>query len=280
MKARTSSQGRAGSGRLRSGPLSSESAGGFPRALWNRWRVGLLSLAIHVVLFAVAATVVLAPPDDPAGAGRVAEVEVETGDFEESTAEPLESAALPDVVLPPLPKDVFAPELPPEEPPVDTEFDASTDAGPDFRIEGPDLPATIRRVAPVVRPGRRDEQRPEEPPAPTPPPRPVPPRPVNEKSPPPPRSTRPPVLVDTRGGEVAYPSLARRRGYEGSVVVRLLVSRTGVVDKVEVVESSGYRVLDRAAAQAVKRWLFRPALDRGRPVPYPLRHKFRFRLTE
>ncbi len=64
-----------------------------------------------------------------------------------------------------------------------------------------------------------------------------------------PRSAAPP----------AYPDEARRRGWQGRVVLRAHVSAEGTVTAVEVVESSGYAVLDAAAAAAVRGWIFYPA---------------------
>lgn len=56
-----------------------------------------------------------------------------------------------------------------------------------------------------------------------------------------------------------YPSLARRRGYQGTVVMEVLVDREGRVQDLRLYQSSGHEVLDRAAMQAVKGWLFEPA---------------------
>lgn len=56
-----------------------------------------------------------------------------------------------------------------------------------------------------------------------------------------------------------YPQRAKQRGWEGSVLLRLLVDAQGRVADVEIVESSGHDVLDEAAAEAVRAWRFRPA---------------------
>jgi protein TonB len=56
-----------------------------------------------------------------------------------------------------------------------------------------------------------------------------------------------------------YPLVARRRGYEGRVVLDVLVDREGRVRDLSVSQSSGHGVLDRAATKAVKDWLFEPA---------------------
>lgn len=57
----------------------------------------------------------------------------------------------------------------------------------------------------------------------------------------------------------AYPEAARRWGYEGRVVVAVRVSAAGKPLAADVAESSGYRILDQAAARTIRRWRFRPA---------------------
>lgn len=56
-----------------------------------------------------------------------------------------------------------------------------------------------------------------------------------------------------------YPERARRRGHEGRVVLAVTVTATGEPVSVEVADSSGYPLLDRAALRAVRRWRFHPA---------------------
>jgi len=57
-----------------------------------------------------------------------------------------------------------------------------------------------------------------------------------------------------------YPSLARRKGYEGTVVLEALVDRNGRVSDLRVLKSSGYPILDRSAIASVKEWLFEPGM--------------------
>lgn len=57
----------------------------------------------------------------------------------------------------------------------------------------------------------------------------------------------------------AYPLLARRRGDQGKVMLRVLVNAGGAADKIEIRSSSGSSLLDDAALEAVKRWRFVPA---------------------
>jgi protein TonB len=57
----------------------------------------------------------------------------------------------------------------------------------------------------------------------------------------------------------AYPAMARRLGVQGTVRLRVLVSAAGLAEKVELKESSGSDMLDRAAQEAIRRWRFVPA---------------------
>ncbi len=55
-----------------------------------------------------------------------------------------------------------------------------------------------------------------------------------------------------------YPRTARRRGAQGTVMLSVYVDTRGRVANLWVFESSGYRVLDNAALEAVKKWSFEP----------------------
>lgn len=61
-----------------------------------------------------------------------------------------------------------------------------------------------------------------------------------------------------------YPMLARRRGHQGSVLVRLDVDASGIPSSARVISSSGVESLDEAAREAVSRWRFEPARREGR----------------
>lgn len=63
-----------------------------------------------------------------------------------------------------------------------------------------------------------------------------------------------------------YPYTARRLGQEGRVILRVTVSGQGFARSVAVISSSGHRILDQAALDAVQRWTFIPATRAGRPV--------------
>jgi len=75
-----------------------------------------------------------------------------------------------------------------------------------------------------------------------------------------------------------YPTLARRRGQEGVVRLRLSIDALGRVDAVTVLRTSGFPLLDRAALKAVRSWRFEPAREGGRPVAAELIQPVEFRL--
>jgi protein TonB len=55
-----------------------------------------------------------------------------------------------------------------------------------------------------------------------------------------------------------YPKLARKRGYEGTVILQVLVNEQGEVDDLRIETSCDHAMLDRAAFNAVRKWLFEP----------------------
>lgn len=75
-----------------------------------------------------------------------------------------------------------------------------------------------------------------------------------------------------------YPRLARRRGEEGRVLIRVAIRADGRVERVSIARSSDHKLLDRAALDAVRQWRFRPALRAGRAVTATLTVPVVFRL--
>jgi len=75
-----------------------------------------------------------------------------------------------------------------------------------------------------------------------------------------------------------YPEAARLRGQQGSVGVRLRIDADGTVLRVEVIESSGFPLLDQAVVEALRRWRFAPAMQAGQPVAADFLHRTTFRL--
>lgn len=73
-----------------------------------------------------------------------------------------------------------------------------------------------------------------------------------------------------------YPVEAEIHGEHGSVVVVIHVSENGLASGADVVESSGFNVLDQAVLTAVEKWHFRPAMREGRSVPFDMPFRFIF----
>ena len=63
-----------------------------------------------------------------------------------------------------------------------------------------------------------------------------------------------------------YPTLSRRNGEEGKVLLKVRVSAQGAALDVAISKSSGFGRLDSAAAEAVARWRFVPARRSDEPV--------------
>lgn len=63
-----------------------------------------------------------------------------------------------------------------------------------------------------------------------------------------------------------YPELARSRGIEGKVVLKVMVNENGLVDDVAVFNSSGSSMLDLSALETVKNWHFIPAKSNNKSI--------------
>ena len=61
--------------------------------------------------------------------------------------------------------------------------------------------------------------------------------------------------------EPVYPTEARRRHQQGVVRLELFISELGALDKIEIVKSSGFPLLDAAAIKAMKQSQFDPAMS-------------------
>jgi len=109
--------------------------------------------------------------------------------------------------------------------------------------------------------------------APKPPPKPKPPEPPRG----PIRVTEdvtPPVAISQTQPEL--PSSARAAGIDGTVIVKYVVSETGVVTEAKVLK--GPPELHAVCLAAVKSWRFQPALLDGKPVSVVRVQRFRFRI--
>ncbi|WP_457553035.1 TonB family protein [Desulfobacula sp.] len=61
----------------------------------------------------------------------------------------------------------------------------------------------------------------------------------------------------------AYPSIAKKRGYQGIVELKVLVSKKGIVTAIKIFKSSKHKSLDQKAVATVKKWLFEPGKKNG-----------------
>ena len=57
-----------------------------------------------------------------------------------------------------------------------------------------------------------------------------------------------------------------RQGWQGTVLLRVKVLQTGAVDGIEIVKSSGKKLLDDAAIHTVERWVFAPSTRGTTPI--------------
>jgi protein TonB len=89
------------------------------------------------------------------------------------------------------------------------------------------------------------------------------------------RKARPLYLVNP---PPRYPKAARKRKYQGIVILEVLVSQEGRVDVLKVLQSSGHAILDKAALASVKKWQFEPGRRGDDKVEMWVRIPIRFQL--
>ncbi len=77
-----------------------------------------------------------------------------------------------------------------------------------------------------------------------------------------------------------YPNYSRRHNEQGVVTLSVTILSDGKPDQVTVIESSGYRRLDRAAMHAVKQATFNPAYLNGKSIASIKTLTFRFNLKD
>lgn len=63
-----------------------------------------------------------------------------------------------------------------------------------------------------------------------------------------------------------YPALARRQGWQGTVILQAIIDEAGQISDLEIVQTSGYQVLDRSAMEATLASSYRPAVLGGRTM--------------
>ena len=70
-----------------------------------------------------------------------------------------------------------------------------------------------------------------------------------------------------RAPQPVYPSIARRMGESGIVMLRVLIGEKGQAEQVTIQKSSGSEKLDEAGRQAVLRALYKPYIEDGKAIP-------------
>ncbi|RRV05272.1 energy transducer TonB [Pseudomonas sp. v388] len=159
------------------------------------------------------------------------------------------SQPAPPVVEPPPPEPVVEPVVEPP-PPVEDELAVK-----------PPPPKPVTKPKPVVKQAPKPPPKPVAKPVEQPP---TPPQPVAAPAPPAPPAPKPVTPASANAGYLRnpapeYPSLAMRRGWEGTVLLRVHVLASGKPGDIQIQKSSGRDQLDEAALAAVKRWSFVPA---------------------
>jgi protein TonB len=85
-------------------------------------------------------------------------------------------------------------------------------------------------------------------------------------------------ILELVASNLKYPPLARRKGWQGIVILELHIEADGRISRLHVNETSGYPVLDRAAVESLQlasltqagQWLDGEAVDIVVPVEYRL----------
>lgn len=224
-------------GRVYLGPLSQSRLHSTPKRILSRREAALLGVFALVLHGAVIVWVNNTPT--PALPIVPPEIPPMTIEF---------SQPAPPVVEPPPPEPIVQPVVEPP-PPVEDELAVK-----------PPPPKPVPKPKPVVKPLPKPVAKPlEQPPAP-----PVPAPPVAAPAPPAPPAPKPVTPASASAGYLKnpapeYPSLAMRRGWEGTVLLRVHVLASGKPGEIQIQKSSGRDQLDDAALAAVKRWSFVPA---------------------
>ncbi|SEM40002.1 outer membrane transport energization protein TonB [Pseudomonas sp. NFIX51] len=163
------------------------------------------------------------------------------------------SRPAPPVVEPPPPQ----PVQPVVEPPPPVEDELAVKPPPPKPVPKPKLQPKPKPVAkPEPKPAPKPVQQQPAPPQPA--------APVAAPAPPAPPAPAPVTPASANAAYLKnpapeYPSLAQRRGWEGTVLLRVHVLASGKPGEIQIQKSSGRQQLDDAALSAVKRWSFVPA---------------------
>ncbi|MHC4953694.1 MAG: energy transducer TonB [Planctomycetota bacterium] len=94
----------------------------------------------------------------------------------------------------------------------------------------------------------------------------------------PPVASTPARLIRGTQTPPRYPSFARRRAWQGTVLLELTIGAGGAVEAVVLKKSSGYALLDREAMRVARTWRYEPGTRNGRAAASTLVQPVEFRL--
>lgn len=221
----------------------------------------LAAIAFHAVLGALIALYIdLSDGLDESAMLDLSAVELSLSDEELESAEPAVKS-MPTAEVPP------PPEREPERPEIEPPDTFVADKAPEIeRVTVPDAeePAPPKMDMPPPPPARPVEKQAEESPRED---KPVPHAAESSESAPAPVQAKVDEMPKLRRTiRPKYPKASRERGEKGSVRLRLGINARGLVETAEIVTSTGFRLLDEAALNAVKAARFIPAKLRGEAV--------------
>ena len=75
-----------------------------------------------------------------------------------------------------------------------------------------------------------------------------------------------------------YPIIARKKGWQGRLILAVHIDQNGNVLNIHVKETSGYEILDRASVKTIRDWKFLPARHGNRYVEDSINIPVSFRL--
>ncbi|MBN1999396.1 TonB family protein [candidate division KSB1 bacterium] len=78
----------------------------------------------------------------------------------------------------------------------------------------------------------------------------------------------------------SYPQKAQQQGLEGTVRLALFIDKSGKVTNIKIVETSGSELLDHAAKEYCKQFLFVPAKNGGIPINIWMEYKIHFSIVD
>jgi len=225
--------------------------------------VFLVILLLHAALFAY-----LHRPDEP-----------------ETPAKPLVMDVALIAAPAPQPVKPVVPPTPPVVPPKPQPAPVKPKKAPVMPKKTPVVPKPVRAPTPTPEPA--PAAKPETAaPAPTPPAAPVaaPPRPAVAPAAQPPKTetfTEANYKANYKSNpKPEYPRIAKSRGWQGKVLLRVQVTADGHSAGISVQQSSGHEMLDEAAIEAVKHWTFIPAKRGDTPVASTVTVPMQFTLNE